>query len=47
MLPRIRKGEDVPGGLGKRFTSEDAIKIHRANGFSPSAIRQMQHLAKK
>jgi hypothetical protein len=45
-VARIRKGEDVSGGLGKRFTSEDATKILRANGFSPSDIRQMQHLAK-
>jgi hypothetical protein len=41
-VARIRKGEDR---RGKRFTSEDAIKILRANGFSPSDIRQMQHVA--
>jgi len=34
-VARIRKGEDVPGGLGKRFTSEDAIKILRANRLQP------------
>jgi septal ring factor EnvC (AmiA/AmiB activator) len=44
-VARIRKGEDFSGGLRKRFTSEDAIKILRANGFSPSDIRQMQHVA--
>ena len=41
----IASGQADAAGLGKRFTSEDAIKILRANGFSPSDIRQMQHVA--
>jgi hypothetical protein len=36
---RLERGEDVLGGLGKPFTREDAERILREEGFTPSDIR--------
>lgn len=38
-LDRLDKGEDLPGGLGKPMTREDAIKIMKSGGLSDSDIR--------
>jgi hypothetical protein len=37
---RLQRGEDVPGGLGKPFTREDATRILREAGWS---ARDIQH----
>jgi hypothetical protein len=42
--PRAKRGATRRGGRGSG-ASEDAFKILRAIGFSPSYIRQMQHVA--
>jgi hypothetical protein len=38
-LDRLDKGEDVPGGLHKPMTREDAIKIMKSTGLTDSDIR--------
>ncbi|MGP0084638.1 MAG: hypothetical protein ACLP0B_13555 [Steroidobacteraceae bacterium] len=41
---RLERGEDVPGGLGKRFTWEDAQRICREAGMTASDIRHCINL---
>jgi hypothetical protein len=41
-VAKIRRGEDVAGGLGKRFTREDAVAILKAMGWTPKDFRQME-----
>jgi hypothetical protein len=42
---RLERGEDVPGGLGKRFTRKDAERILREAGMSTSDIRHCINFA--
>jgi hypothetical protein len=42
---RLERGEDVPGGLGKPLTREDAERILRDAGWSKSDIRQCVEMA--
>ena len=41
-LEKIRRGEDVAGGLGKRFTYEDAVAMLKAMGWTPKDFRRME-----
>jgi hypothetical protein len=41
-LEKIRRGEDVAGGLGKRFTYEDAAAMLKAMGWAPKDFRRME-----
>jgi hypothetical protein len=45
-LDRLAKGEDVPGGLGKPFTWEDARKIMKGAGLTDDDIRFSAELAR-
>jgi hypothetical protein len=42
---RIKKGEDVPGGLGKPLTHEDFVRIMREAGMTTSDLRHCERLA--
>ena len=44
-IARIEHGEDVPGGLGKPLTLEDAERIMRQAGMTTSAIRHCVQVA--
>jgi hypothetical protein len=41
-LDKIKRGENVPGGLGKRFDQADAIAILKAAGWTPRDFRRMK-----
>jgi hypothetical protein len=39
---RLQRGEDVPGGLGKPFTHEDAVRMLRDAGWTARDFRRME-----
>ena len=41
-VERLKKGEDVPGGLGRPFTREDCERILRDAGFTTSDFRNLE-----
>ena len=42
---RLERGEDVPGGIGKPFTREDAERILREAGIDPQHINDVGELS--
>jgi hypothetical protein len=42
---RLERGEDVPGGIGKPFTHEDAERILREAGIDPRHVRDVAELS--
>jgi hypothetical protein len=44
-VERLKRGEDVPGGIGKRLTYEDATRIFHEAGLSDDDIAHAQLLA--
>jgi len=43
-LEKIKRGENVSGGLGKRFTHADAVAMLKAMGWTPKDFRDMELL---
>jgi hypothetical protein len=44
-VERLRRGEDVPGGVGKPLTLEDILDILRKAGMTTAEIRHCEELA--